>query len=249
MEKVAVVTGGARGIGEAISARLAKLGFAVAIVDLDPIAGQNAVDKITSEGGTAHFFAFDISDEQAATAGVQKIQQTLGPIQVLVNNAGILRDNSLRNMSVEDWDSVITVHLRGAFLMSKLAQADMVAGGWGRIVNLSSTSATGNRGQANYSAAKAGIQGLTKTLALELGKFGITANAIAPGFIETDMTRATAERVGMDFEEFKKLAADQTAVKRTGKPKDIANAVAFFVAEDSSFVTGQVLFVAGAPHV
>ncbi len=152
-------------------------------------------------------------------------------------------------MSVSDWDLVMSVHLRGAFLLSRALQQDMVSAGWGRIVNLSSTSATGNRGQANYSAAKAGIQGFTKTLALELGKFGITANAVAPGFIETDMTKATAERMGIDFEDLRKSAADIAAVKRTGLPEDIANAVSFFVDERSGFVAGQVLYVAGGPHV
>lgn len=249
MGKVAIVTGGAKGIGRAISERLAAEGFSVAIVDLDDANGQQAASEINSQGGKALFFNFDITNEDDAIAGVERIRGSLGPIQVLVNNAGVLRDNSLRNMSLADWDLVIGVHLRGAFLMSKLTQSDMVAKGWGRIVNLSSTSATGNKGQANYSSAKAGIQGFTKTLAYELGKFGITANAVAPGFIETDMTKATAERLGMDFEDFKALAAEATAVKRTGKPEDIANTVAFFIGDQAGFVTGQTLYVAGGPHV
>ncbi len=166
---------------------------------------------------------------------------------VLVNNAGVLRDNLLFKMSDNDWDTVLNVHLRGAFLMSRACQKSMVDAGFGRIVNLSSSSALGNRGQVNYAAAKAGMQGFTKTLAKELGKFGITANAVAPGFIATDMTAATAERVGMGFEDFKTAAAGQIPVQRVGEPADIANAVAFFVDEKAGFVSGQVLYVAGGP--
>jgi 3-oxoacyl-[acyl-carrier protein] reductase len=171
----------------------------------------------------------------------------LGAPTILVNNAGVLRDNLLFKMSVSDWDTVMNVHLRGSFLMTKAVQKHMVDAGFGRIVNLSSSSALGNRGQANYSAAKAGLQGFTKTLAIELGKFGITANAVAPGFIATEMTKATADRVGMGFDDFKKAAATQIPVQRVGEPEDIANAIAFFTGEAAGFVSGQVLYVAGGP--
>ena len=166
---------------------------------------------------------------------------------MLVNNAGILRDNLLFKMSVDDWDAVMNVHLRGAFLMTRAVQKHMVEAKWGRIVNLSSTSALGNRGQANYSAAKAGMQGFTKTLAFELGKFGVTANAIAPGFIVTDMTAATAARVGVGFEDFQKAAAAQIPVQRVGRPEDIAHTASFLVSEGAGFVSGQVIYVAGGP--
>jgi 3-oxoacyl-[acyl-carrier protein] reductase len=166
---------------------------------------------------------------------------------VLVNNAGVLRDNLLFKMTVEDWDTVMGVHLRGAFLMSRAAQQHMVAGGYGRIINMSSVSALGNRGQANYAAAKAGLQGLTKTLAKELGRFGITVNAIAPGFIETAMTRATAERIGIDFGAFRDQMVAEIPVGRSGSPDDVAAAVAYFAREDAGFVSGQVLYVAGGP--
>jgi 3-oxoacyl-[acyl-carrier protein] reductase len=151
-------------------------------------------------------------------------------------------------MTDDDWDAVLRVHLRGAFLMSRAVQAHMTKAGWGRIVNLSSTSALGNRGQANYAAAKAGMQGFTKTLAIELGKFGVTVNAIAPGFIVTEMTRITAERIGVTFEAFQEARAKETPVPRVGQPEDIAHAVSFFVSEGASFVTGQVLYVAGGPR-
>lgn len=249
MTKVAVITGAARGIGFAIAQRLASDGHSIAIIDLDQQAISSAVDELQKQGHQAAGFVVDVSDEESVSQGFQEIRKSLGKVSVLVNNAGVLRDNSLRNMTVEDWDTVMQVHLRGGFLMSKHAQADMVEQGWGRIINLSSTSATGNRGQANYSAAKAGIQGLTKTLAIELGKFGVTVNAVAPGFIETDMTKATAERIGISFDDLKSAAAENSAVKRTGKPEDIANAVSFFASSESGFVTGQVLYVAGGPHV
>ena len=190
----------------------------------------------------------DVADETSVTERVDSVAAELGPPTVLVNNAGVLRDNLLFRMSADDWDTVMNVHLRGHFLMSRAVQAHMTEQGWGRIVNISSTSALGNRGQANYAAAKAGIQGFTKTLAIELGKFGVTVNAIAPGLIETAMTRATAERMGVGYEQFVEDAARQIPVARTGTPEDIAAAASFFVREDASFVSGQVLYVAGGPR-
>ena len=150
-------------------------------------------------------------------------------------------------MSADDWDAVMDVHLRGAFLMTRAAQAHMIEAKWGRIVNLSSTSALGNRGQANYAAAKAGLQGFTKTLALELGKFGVTANAIAPGFIDTEMTQATADRLGVDFEDWKTAASREIPVGRVGTPDDVAAVAAFLCSEDAGYVSGQVIYVAGGP--
>ncbi|MEU4340468.1 3-oxoacyl-ACP reductase FabG [Nocardia sp. NPDC023852] len=245
--RTAIVTGAARGIGAASARRLAMDGFAVGVVDLDESTCESIVDEIGSAGGKAIAVGADVSDEQAVTTAVERIATELGAPTVLVNNAGILRDNLLFKMTVADWDSVMNVHLRGSFLMSRAAQRYMTEAKWGRIVNLSSTSALGNRGQANYAAAKAGLQGFTKTLAIELGKFGVTVNAIAPGFIETDMTAATAERIGVPFEEFRDALVAQIPVGRSGKPEDIANAVSFFVSEDTGFVSGQVLYVAGGP--
>jgi 3-oxoacyl-[acyl-carrier protein] reductase len=245
--RVAVVTGAARGIGAATAERLAADGYAVAVVDLTAEAGKDTVGRITGAGGRALAVGADVSDAEQVEAAVATIAAELGAPAVLVNNAGVLRDNLLFKMSESDWDTVMSVHLKGAFLMTRACQKHMVDAGFGRIVNLSSSSAQGNRGQANYSAAKAGLQGFTKTLAIELGKFGITANAVAPGFIATDMTAATAARVGMEFEAFKQAAASQIPVGRVGLPEDVANTISFLAGEAAGFVSGQVIYVAGGP--
>ena len=245
--RTAIVTGSARGIGRAIAHRLATDGHHVAVLDLDESACQEVADEITEGGGTALAVGVDVSDPEQVEAGVARVAEELGAPTLLVNNAGIIRDNMLFKMDVSDWDAVMAVHLRGAFLMTKAVQGHMTSERYGRIVNLSSTSALGNRGQVNYSAAKAGMQGFTKTLAIELGKFGVTANAIAPGFVETEMTAETAARIGIGFEDLKKMASEQAAVARTGRPEDIAHAVSFFASEGAGFTTGQVLYVAGRP--
>ncbi|WP_433591070.1 3-oxoacyl-ACP reductase FabG [Nocardia sp. CA-145437] len=245
MSKVAVVTGAARGIGAGTAARLAADGFAVAIVDLDEAACTDAVDAIAAAGGTAIAVGCNVTDEAQVAAAFERVAAELGSVDVLVNNAGVLRDNLLFKMSVDDWDLVMSVHLKGAFLCTREAQKYMVKQKSGKIVNTSSVSALGARGQANYSAAKMGIQGLTRTLAMELGPFGINVNAVAPGFIVTEMTDATAARVGVSPEEFRAEAAKITPLRRVGTPADIANVVSFLVSDDASFVTGQTIYVDG----
>ncbi|GAA1418013.1 SDR family oxidoreductase [Catellatospora coxensis] len=247
-QRVAIVTGAARGIGAATARRLAADGFAVAAVDLTEENCADTVAAITAGGGRAIAVGADVSDSAAVDAAVAHVAATLGAPSALVNNAGVLRDNLLFKMSDSDWDTVMSVHLRGAFLCSRAVQKHMVDQKYGRIVSLSSTSALGNRGQANYAAAKAGLQGFTKTLAIELGPFGITANAVAPGFIVTEMTAATAARVGVDFEAFQAARAAETPVRRVGTPADVAHAISYLVSEGAGFVTGQVIYVAGGPR-
>ena len=248
MTRTALITGAARGIGAATARRLAADGHAVGVLDLDAAQCEQTVAAIIDAGGRAIAIGADVADARAVDEAVARVEAELGAPTILVNNAGIIRDNLLFKMTEDDWDAVLSVHLRGAFLMSRAVQAHQVKAGWGRIVNLSSTSALGNRGQANYAAAKAGMQGLTKTLALELGRYGVTANAIAPGFIATDMTRATAERMGIGFDDFVAGAAAEIPVGRAGTPDDIAAAAAFFCSEEAGFVSGQVLYVAGGPR-
>ncbi|BBH68886.1 3-oxoacyl-ACP reductase [Actinoplanes sp. OR16] len=241
--RVAIVTGAARGIGAATALKLASDGAAVAVLDLGE--SSELLDQIRDAGGTAVGFSCDVSDEAQVDAVFDKVAAELGGIDILVNNAGVLRDNLLHKMSSSDWDIVMNVHLRGAFLCSRAAQRHMVPRRSGKIVNTSSVSALGNRGQANYSAAKAGIQGLTRTLAMELGPFGINVNAVAPGFIVTEMTDATAARVGVSSADMQAKAAEITPLRRVGQPSDIANVVAFLASDAASFITGQTIYVDG----
>ncbi|MEG3613834.1 3-oxoacyl-ACP reductase FabG [Isoptericola haloaureus] len=247
-DRVAIVTGAARGIGAATAARLAADGHAVALLDLREEAAAETAAALAADGHRAIGVGADVADEQSVTDAVERVVAELGAPTVLVNNAGILRDNLLFKMSTDDWDAVLGVHLRGAFLMTRAVQQHMVSARWGRIVNLSSTSALGHRGQVNYSAAKAGMQGFTKSLAIELGKFGVTANAVAPGVVATDMIAETAERVGVPLEDFLAGIAQDVPAGRVGRPEDIAAAVAFFCSTEASFTNGQVLYVAGGPQ-
>jgi 3-oxoacyl-[acyl-carrier protein] reductase len=246
--KTAIVTGAARGIGAAIARRLSADGFKVAVLDLDEAGAKATAASIVEGGGQAIGVVADVSDEDAVRAAVAQVAAELGPPLIVVNNAGVTRDNLIFKMPASDWDMVMNVHLRGAFLVTKAAQSHMVEARYGRIVNVSSTSALGNRGQVNYSAAKAGLQGFTKTLAIELGKYGVTANAVAPGFVETEMTKATAARMGVAFEEFIEGAKSRNPVGRVGQPEDIAHVVSFFVSEGAGYVSGQVIYAAGGPR-
>lgn len=243
----AVITGGSRGIGRSIVNKFVTGGAKVAILDIDEEALQQTDKELKQIGYDVLTKTVDIVDFDAVEEAIREIHKTIGSIDILVNNAGIIRDNLLFKMTNQDWTQVLEVHLQGSFNTSRAVQRYMVEQQYGRIINISSTSALGKRGQANYATAKAGIQGFTKTLAIELGKFGITANAVAPGFIETDMTKQTAERLGISFEALIKESINLIPVNRSGKPVDVAHTVAFFADEKSSFINGQVIYVAGGP--
>jgi 3-oxoacyl-[acyl-carrier protein] reductase len=243
--RVALVTGAGHGIGAAVACQLATDGAKVGLLDLSGDAAEAEAARIRDEGGTAIAVQADVTSRTQLESAVARVTDEFGGLHILVNNAGVLRDNLLFRMTDDDWTTVMDVHLRGAFLASQLAQRYMVEARFGRIVSMSSTSALGKRGQANYSAAKAGLQGLTRTLAVELGPFGITANAIAPGFIETAMTAATAERLGRTLDEMREAMIPVIPVRRSGLPADVAHAVRFFAAEESGYITGQVLYVDG----
>ncbi|MCB2051881.1 MAG: 3-oxoacyl-ACP reductase FabG [Novosphingobium sp.] len=245
---MAIVTGAARGIGAAIAKRLAEDGHDLALLDLDAAACAETLTTIQSLGRKGIAVACDVADEDKVGTAVSTLVEQLGAPAVLVNNAGVLRDRSLGKMTLHDWDFVNDINLKGTFLMCRAVEPYMRAAGWGRIVNMSSIAALGVFGEANYSAAKAGVQGLTKTLAIELGSAGITANVVAPGFVVTEMTKAVADRMGVSIDELSSMMMRDIVVGRTGTPEDIANAVAYFCDPRSSFVTGQVLYVAGAPR-
>jgi 3-oxoacyl-[acyl-carrier protein] reductase len=246
--KVALVTGAAQGIGAAVALRLASEGAAVAVVDLTAERAQPVADEIAQAGGRALALGADVSKTPDVQGAVAAVVAEFGRIDILVNNAGITRDNLLFKMTDEDWDAVIAVNLRSAFLMSRECQKHFVAQKYGKIVSLSSRSALGNRGQANYAASKAGVMGLTATLSIELGPFGVNVNAVAPGYIASAMTDATARRVGLDPDAMKTMAAEQTPMRRVGEPEDIAATVAFLAADESSFITGQTIQVNGGAN-
>ena len=245
---MAIVTGAARGIGAAIAKRLATDGLAVGVLDLDVERCASTVEEIVARGGVAAAVAADVDDERAVEAAVGRVVERLGPPTVLVNNAGFGSRAALTEMTTDQWDSVIGVHLRGSFLAARAAARHMLDARWGRIVNVSSRSALGDPEHVNYASAKAGLIGFTRTLAFELGPAGITVNAVAPGFIVSDMTAGSARRLGRSFEEHQRLAAQSVPVGRVGYPEDVAHAAAFFVSPEAGYVSGQVLYVNGGPE-
>jgi 3-oxoacyl-[acyl-carrier protein] reductase len=243
--RVAIVTGAAQGIGAATARRLAQEGATVAVLDRNADGADATAEAIVATGGRAFGRACDVSSADSVEACVAEVAAAQGRVDVLVNNAGITRDNLLFKMSDEEWTTVLQVNLTSVFLACRAVQRHMVPAKYGRIVNLSSRSALGNRGQANYAAAKAGIQGLTATLAIELGPFNVTVNAVAPGYVATPMTAATAERVGMSAEDHQREVASRTPLQRVGQPEEIAAVIAFLASDDASYVSGQTLYVNG----
>ncbi|MEV0328094.1 3-oxoacyl-ACP reductase FabG [Micromonospora echinospora] len=244
-DRIAVVTGAGQGIGAATARRLAAEGATVAVVDLDAERAGAVAEDIVATGGRAVGLGCDVTDADAVAATTDRVVETYGGLHVLVNNAGITRDNLLFKMALPEWEAVLTTNLTSMFLCCQAAQRHMVAARYGRIVNLSSRSALGNRGQVNYAAAKAGVQGLTATLAVELGPFGVTVNAVAPGYVATAMTAATAERVGSSPAEHQRMVAEQTPLRRVAQPAEIASVIAFLASDDASYVSGQTLYVNG----
>jgi 3-oxoacyl-[acyl-carrier protein] reductase len=241
-DRVVLVTGGGRGIGAATAERFARDGARVVVSDLDVEPAEEVAGPLK---GLA--IACDVTSRDQVEAMMERTVNELGRLDVLVCCAGIIRDNLLFKMTDDDWDLVIDTHLKGTFFCARAAQKSMVGQKYGKMVFLSSTSALGNRGQTNYSTAKAGLQGMARTLAIELGPFNINVNAVAPGFVETRMTQQTAERMGVDFEAFKIGAASQIPLRRVGQPEDIASVIAFLCSDEASFISGQTIYVRGGP--
>jgi 3-oxoacyl-[acyl-carrier protein] reductase len=245
--RVAVVTGAGQGIGAAVAKRLSGAGASVVLLDLNREAVDTVAEEIRQSGGVALALRCDVANAREVDAAIAVVEAEFGRIDVLVNNAGTNRDALLFRMTEDDWDTVLDSHLKGGFLCARSAQRLMVENRYGKIVFVSSRAALGNRGQANYSAAKAGMQGLTKTLAIELGPFNINVNAVAPGHVDTPMTRAVSNRTGVPYDNLRDKAIEVNAIKRVGTPEDIAAAVAFLASDEASYITGQVLYVTGRP--
>jgi 3-oxoacyl-[acyl-carrier protein] reductase len=246
MKPLALVTGSSRGIGRAIALRLADEGHPIA-VNYPPIEDEplDVVEEIKAKGVECRAFEADVSDADQVNAMMQVIKEHFGQhVGILVNNAGITRDNLLMRMKESDWDMVLGINLKGVYLCTKAAIRDMLKAGWGRVISVSSVVGTmiGNLGQTNYAASKAGVKGFTMSLANEVGPKGVTVNAVAPGFIETDMTAKLPEKV-------RNMMLESTALKRFGRPEDIAEVVAFLASERAGYITGQLIVVDGGLSV
>jgi len=249
LDKVAVITGAGRGIGKAIALKFSEEGAKVIVSDIELSYANGVAEKLKEIGREALAIKADVSQQQEVKLMFKQIERQFGRVDILVNNAGIRRDIPFHKMSGEEWDSVIAVQLRGSFNCAQAAQRYMVRQNYGKIVNLSSPipAALGNRAQTSYSAANAGVEAFTKTLAVELGRHNINVNCIAPDFIDTEMTRNTARRAGMYLTDLKRFALAQIPLRRMGTPEDIANVVLFLACDESSFISGQVICVRGGP--
>ncbi|MCF3123524.1 3-oxoacyl-ACP reductase FabG [Streptomyces arenae] len=243
-ERIAVVTGAAGGIGSATARCLAGAGAAVVLADVEGERVGVLAEEITSGGGRALAVECDVADPGHVKAMVRSVVREFGGPHILVNNAGVVRDGALHAMSEADWDAVHAVNLRGAFLCARAVHKHMARARWGRVLNLSSVSALGARGQVNYAAAKAGLEGMTRALAVELGPFGITVNAVAPGFIETPMTKGSGGGTPRSTARAA-LVAETAPVRRTGRPEDVAATLAFLAGDGASYITGQTIHVDG----
>ena len=248
-KKVAVVTGAGRGIGKAIATKLAEEGARVVISDVDLAFAESLAEKLKVMGREALAIKADVSNGQEVESMFEQAGRRFGGVDILVNNAGIRRDAPVHKISEKDWDSAIAVQLKGSFNCARAAQKYMVRQNYGKIVNLSSPvpASLGNRGQTSYASASAAIEGFTKALALELGRYNINVNCVAPDFIDTEMTRNTARKEGMYLDDFKRFALAQIPLRRLGTPEDVANVVLFLVCDESSFISGQVICVRGGP--
>jgi 3-oxoacyl-[acyl-carrier protein] reductase len=246
-DRVALVTGAGRGIGAAEAIKMAQEGASVAVLDIADERCEETVHRIHGHGGTAIAVECDVSKDDQVKRAVEHVVEHFGHIDILVNNAGVIRDNLLFRMSDDDWHLVIDIHLTGSFLCSREAQKYMVPRRYGKIIMTSSIGALGNRGQTNYSAAKAGLMGMARTLAIELGPYNINVNAVAPGWIETDMLAQTAERMGSTLDLMREQYAKEIPLRRMGLPEDVANVVAFLVSDEASYISGETVFVAGGP--
>lgn len=242
-DKVAIVTGSARGLGAATARRLAEEGAKVVVTDVLAEQAEATAEALRAAGLTARAVIADITKATEVQRLVDETVEAFGGVHILVNNAGFPRDKYLVKMSEEDWDLVIQVMLKGAFLATKAVMPHMIEQGWGRVINISSRAHLGNPTQANYSAAKAGLIGMAKALAIEEGRYGVTVNCIAPGFMETEMVQALPT-----YETIKERAVQVQPIKRVGQPADIANAVAFLASERAGFITGEVLHVTGGRY-
>lgn len=239
-KKIAIVTGAGKGIGKAISSLLVEEGFFVLLIDIDKIAAQQTLNELGVDN--AEMYLVNISNENEVEDLFSTIEKKYGNINAVINNAGIIKDNMIWNMSSADFDAVININLKGTWLICKEAAKRMKEQNFGSIVNISSRASLGNRGQTNYSASKAGVIGLTRALALELGKYNVSVNAVAPGLIDTELTQKIKP------EALEKLIQAQPS-KSMGKPQDVASVVAFLVSEKSNFITGQTFFVDGGKSI